>query len=346
MYQNISIPTQQRPPHADISNPHTAPAQLLPWLNYMATRTSTLRFSNGKAVAQYQMCTLNSKKSADIIDYIPESPEDPGANAKDNVRTWYRDAVAAYNHDMQTLSTLTNALLDNMGPNDATAIRALHPNDLTTRQIMQYLEEAYGTLGPSHLDYIVQHLLVWDPRLPARLNMINLDQYWEVLQYNNRNRFMSLATILAMHPVPLAMYQKFTATNPLSTDFEALSTYLNQRLPMGTDTGAINSVLVPPPTPQALMTQVMLGFEVLQQQHNELSQRMAEINLVAAPPTAPAPKKLYCFAHGMGHSGHRCKRMNNPKALASDGQPYSDGMRQARDPRPTPATRNIAGHPK
>ena len=55
------------------------------------------------------MCTLNSKKSADIIDYIPESPEDPGANAKDNVRTWYRDAVAAYNHDMQTLSTLTNA---------------------------------------------------------------------------------------------------------------------------------------------------------------------------------------------------------------------------------------------
>ena len=168
MYQNISIPTQQRPPHADISNPHTAPAQLLPWLNYMATRTSGLRFSNGKAVAQYQMCTLNSKKTEDIIDYIPESPEDPGANAKDNVRTWYRDAVAAYNHDMQTLSTLTNALLENMGPNDATAIRALHPNDLTTRQIMQYLEEAYGTLGPSHLDYIVHNLLVWDPRLPAR----------------------------------------------------------------------------------------------------------------------------------------------------------------------------------
>ena len=46
------------------------------------------------------MCTLNSKKTEDIIDYIPESPEDPGANAKDNVRTWYRDAVAAYNHDM------------------------------------------------------------------------------------------------------------------------------------------------------------------------------------------------------------------------------------------------------
>ena len=111
---------------------------------------------------------------------------------------------------MQTLAALNNILLQSMGNDDATAIRAMHPENVTARQIMQYLEDSYGTLGPSHLDYIEIQLLLWDPKLPSRLNFINLEQYWEVLQYNSRNRFMSLATILAMHPVPLAMYQKFT----------------------------------------------------------------------------------------------------------------------------------------
>ena len=99
------------------------------------------------------MLTLNSQKTHDIEYYNPQPPEDPGAQAKEGVRTAYRDAMKAYTDDRQTIATLNNMLLQNMGADDATAIRAIYPN-VTTRNIMQYLEDSYGMLGPSHLDFI------------------------------------------------------------------------------------------------------------------------------------------------------------------------------------------------
>ena len=354
MFPPINVPLTERPPHADISEPDIAPAHLVPWLNHMSTITSGLMFSTGKSVSSLQMLKLNSKKTDDIIDYVPETPDDPGPNANTNARTWHSHAMAAYTHDIQTLAALNNTLLQHMGSNDAAAIRLFHPDGVTTRQIMQYLEDAYGTLGPTHLEHINRVLLVWNPRLPSRLNLLNLNQYWDILQFNDSNRFMSLGKILNSHPTAYGHYRSFTEKNPLSTDFAALSTFLNQRLPMGTETGQIGEPLInyveaQPPTPQALMTQFMMGFETLQQQNIELAQRFADIQQVAAPPRAAPSRPLkqkYCFVHGMGHSGINCKWMNNPTSLASDGQPYSDGMKQARGPRATPATRNIAGKPK
>ena len=86
-----SIPNTQRPIHADISNPHTAPVLLHPWLRYIASLADGLYFSNGEKFSRYQVLTLNSQKTADIVDYNPQAPEDPGALAAQGVRTAYRD---------------------------------------------------------------------------------------------------------------------------------------------------------------------------------------------------------------------------------------------------------------
>ena len=128
------------------------------------------------------MLRLNSKKDPEIEDYVPESPVDPGAEATQGQRTWYRDAIKALIHDKQILSSVNNVLLSNMSDDDATAIRAKHRDLLTARQIMQYLEDAYGIMGPSHLEYITTNLLKWDPTQPARLNFVRLEEFWEVLQ--------------------------------------------------------------------------------------------------------------------------------------------------------------------
>ena len=86
-----------------------------------------------------------------------------------------------------------------MSDDDATAIRAQHKEMLTAHHIMQYLEDAYGIMGPSHLEYITTNLLQWDPTQPARLNFVRLEEFLDVLQYNDRNRFMSLQNILNAH---------------------------------------------------------------------------------------------------------------------------------------------------
>ena len=343
-----SIPNIPRPIHADISNPQTAPALLHPWLRYIASLADGLYFSNGEKFSRYQMLTLNSQKTHDIEDYNPQPPEDPGAQAKEGVRTAYRDAMKAYTDDRQTIATLNNMLLQNMGADDATAIRAIYPN-VTTRNIMQYLEDSYGLLGPSHLDFIEQNLLVWDPRLSSRINITMLNVYWTILQYTDRTKFMSLGRVLAAHHAPLEFYNKFVAQNPLATDFAALTAFLNQRLPMGTDhtqqRGAVlNNISASEPSMQQQMDQLRASMEAVQHQTYEMIQRFASIQQISAPPSAPLRNpKHYCFVHGWGHRGIDCKTMKNPRRHASDGQPYSEGMKQSRDGRATPATRNIAG---
>ena len=104
-----------RPKHADISNAATAPALQQPWLNYISTLTSRFTFSNGRNIMEYQMLRLNSKKDPEIENYVPESPVDPGAEATQGQRTWYRDAIKALIHDKQILSTVNNLLLSNIG---------------------------------------------------------------------------------------------------------------------------------------------------------------------------------------------------------------------------------------
>ena len=63
------------------------------------------------------------------------------------------------NNDKQILSSTINLLLTNMGDNVATTIRSQNSKNLTACHIMQYLEDSYGALGPSHLEYITTHLL-------------------------------------------------------------------------------------------------------------------------------------------------------------------------------------------
>ena len=157
------------------------------------------------------MLRLNSKKDPKIKDYVPESPVNPDVEATQGQRTWYRDAIKALIHDKQILSSINNVLLSNMSDDDATAIRAKHRDLLTARQIMQYLEDAYGIMGPSHLEYITTNLLRWDPTQPARLNFIRLEEFWEVLQYNDTNMFMNLQHILNAHPSVLAVYTNISA---------------------------------------------------------------------------------------------------------------------------------------
>ena len=94
------------------------------------------------------MLRLNSKKDPEIEDYAPESPVDPGAEVTQGQRTWYREAIKALIHDKQMLSSVNNMLLSNMSEDDATAIRAQNRDFLTARQIMQYLEDAYGIMDP------------------------------------------------------------------------------------------------------------------------------------------------------------------------------------------------------
>ena len=81
------------------------------------------------------MLRLNSKKDPNILDYVPDSPVDPGAEATQGQRTWYRDAIKALIHDKQILSTVNNLLQTNMRDDDATAIRSQHKETLTARHI-------------------------------------------------------------------------------------------------------------------------------------------------------------------------------------------------------------------
>ena len=97
------------------------------------------------------MLRFNSKKDPEIEDYVPESLVDPGAEATQGQRTWYRDAIKALIHDKHILSAVNNLLLSNMSDDDATTIRAQHKEMLTARHIMQYMEDAYGMIGPSRL---------------------------------------------------------------------------------------------------------------------------------------------------------------------------------------------------
>ena len=87
-----------------------------------------------------------------------------------------------------------------MSYGEATTIRAQHEETLTIRHIMQYLEDAYGTLGASYLEYITTHFVRWDSTQPARLNFVRLEEFWKVLQCNDRNKFMSLHNILNAYP--------------------------------------------------------------------------------------------------------------------------------------------------
>ena len=67
--------------------------------------------------------------------------------------------VNAYINDRKALATLNNRLLINMNVDDANAIRQEYKDNLTTRSIMQYLEDTYGIMGAQHLALLQQTAL-------------------------------------------------------------------------------------------------------------------------------------------------------------------------------------------
>ena len=153
----------------------------------------------------------------------------------------------------------------------------------TARHIMQYLEDAYGIIGPSHLEYVTTNLLQWDPTQPARLNFVCLEEFWDVLQYNYRNRFMSLQSILNSHPSVLAIYNKFISDNPLSTNYDQLRVYMTQRLPMGTH-AVVNSISTSPDITHMQIAHLTSSLETIHLQQQEIQQRLAELQQIQSKP--------------------------------------------------------------
>ena len=171
---------------------------------------------------------------------------------------------------------------------------------------------------------------------PARLNFVRLEEFWEVLQYNDSNRFMNLQNILNAHPSVLAMYNKYVSDNSLSTDYGQLRKYMTQRLPMGTH-AVVNSIATLPDSTPMQIAQLTSSLETIHMQQHEILQRLAELQQIQTKPQQQKNRAKYCFVYDQNNShwGTNCKVMNNPENKASDGQPYTNGMKQSRDGRAT-----------
>ena len=334
---------QELPTHSDISDPSTAPAHLPFWLDHMAQISSDLTFSDGSTIKDHEMLTLNSKKPEGTIDYIPTAAINPGPQCSQGERASYRDMVNAYINDRKALATLNNRLLINMNVDDANAIRQEYKDNLTTRSIMQYLEDTYGIMGAQHLALLQQTALIWDPKKSAKMNFSHLAEIWRVLGYTDTMRFMSLMDILKPHPAASGLLQKFTTDHPMSTDIAELKKFLIQRLPMGTHS-TINSISSADIS-QMQIAQISLNMEALQAQQQEMLQQIAALQR-SSTTTQPQTTLKYCFFHGYQdtHHGGACKVMATPNRNASDGQPYTKAMKNSRDGRANDGTRQLTGN--
>ena len=332
----------QLPKFSDISDPNTAPAFLPFWLQYMYQTSADLTFSDGSTIKDHEMLTLNSKKPDGTTDYIPTAAVNPGPQCSQGERASYRDTVTAYINDRKVIASLNNRLLLNMNPDDANAIRQEYREELTTRSIMEYLEETYGIMSAQHLALLQETALIWDPKKSAKMNFSHLEEIWKVLNYTDTMKFMNLIDILKPHPTASEMLQKFTIDNPMSTDINELKTFLNKRLPMGTHS-TVNSI-TSADINQMQIAQISLNMEALQAQQQEILEQIAALQRSS---TTTHIKK-YCFVHGHNdsHYGSACKTMADPNSKASDGQPYSKAMKNSRDGRANEGTRQLTGNLK
>ena len=114
---------------------------------------------------------------------------------------------------------------------------------------------------------------------------------------------------------------------------------------MGTH-AVVNSISTSPDITHMQIAHLTSSLETIYLQQQEIQQRLAELQQIQSKPQQQKNcSTKYCFVYGQNNShwGTNCKVMNNPDNNSSDGQPYTNGMKQSRDRRATNGTRQLAG---
>ena len=107
----------------------------------------------------------------------------------------------------------------------------------------------------------------------------------------------------------------------------------------------INSIATSPDSTPMQIAQLSSSLETIHMQQQEIQQCLAELQQIQTKSQQQKNRTKHCFVHGQNNSHWRttCKVMNNPENKASDGQPYTNRMKQSRDGNATNGTRQLAG---